>query len=104
MTVPADTKAGLFTEKVRVKTSSAKAPDVLISVYASVQPMVQIVPERLEFGTVTGDAPVARPVILVNNRRGAQLGSSPVSRSTIRASPPSRRRSRWASAGKSSSA
>jgi len=73
VTVPADTKAGLFTEKVTVKTSSAKAPDVLISVYASVQPMVQIVPEQLNFGTVPGDAPVGRPVILVNNRQGSQL-------------------------------
>ncbi|MBI4917042.1 MAG: hypothetical protein HY825_14465 [Acidobacteria bacterium] len=73
VTVPADSRAGLFTEKVTVKTSSAKAPDVLISVYASIQPMVQIVPEQLNFGTVPGDAPVGRPVILVNNRQGSQL-------------------------------
>lgn len=73
VTVPAEAKVGLFTDKVIVKTTSAKAPDVAISVYASVQPMVQIVPEQLNFGTVPGDAPVGRPVILVNNRQGSEL-------------------------------
>ena len=73
VTVPADAKTGLFTDKVLVKTTSAKAPEVVISVYASVQPMVQVVPEQLNFGTVPGDAPVGRPVILVNNRQGSEL-------------------------------
>ena len=73
ITVPADAPEGLLNHKLLVKTTQPKAPEVTLQVSGVVRPIVQVVPAEVNFGTVGGDAPVGRNVILINNRQGAQL-------------------------------
>ena len=73
VTVPVDAPEGLLNYKLVVKTTQPKAPDVTLQVSGVVRPIVQVVPAEINFGTVAGDAPVGRNVILINNRQGTQL-------------------------------
>ena len=73
VTVPANAPEGLLNHKLVVKTSEAKAAEVPLTVSGVVRPIVQVIPVELNFGTVRGDAPVGRNIILVNNRQGTQL-------------------------------
>lgn len=73
VTVPADAPEGLLNHKLEVETSSKKAAKVPITITGVVRPILQIIPPEINFGTVPGDVPVGRNVILVNNRQGAQL-------------------------------
>ncbi|MGE5234731.1 MAG: DUF1573 domain-containing protein [Acidobacteriota bacterium] len=71
--VPADAKEGMLNQKITVATDAAKAPTVDLNVSGVVRPIVQVIPGQINFGTVPGDAPVGRNVILINNRQGSQL-------------------------------
>ena len=73
VTVPADAPEGLLSHKLVVKTTQPKAPEVTLQVSGVVRPIVQVVPAEINFGTIGGDAPVGRNVILINNRQGTQL-------------------------------
>ncbi len=73
VTVPASAPEGLLNHKLTVKTTSPKAPEVALQISGVVRPIVQVIPGEINFGTVAGDAPVGRNVILINNRQGAQL-------------------------------
>ncbi len=73
VTVPADAPEGVLNQRITVKTTAPKAPEVLLSVSGVVRPIVQVVPPQLDFGTVPADAPVGRNLILINNRQGAEL-------------------------------
>jgi len=73
VTVPADAPEGLLNHKIAIETSSEKAAKVPITITGVVRPILQVIPPEINFGTVPGDAPVGRNIILVNNRQGAQL-------------------------------
>jgi Protein of unknown function (DUF1573) len=73
LTVPADAAEGMLNNKILVKTDSPKAPEVPISVTGIVRPIIQVIPGEIDFGTVPGDAPVGRNIILINNRQGTNL-------------------------------
>jgi hypothetical protein len=73
VTVPANAPEGLLNHKLLVKTTAAKAPEVGLQVSGVVRPIVQVIPAEINFGTVAGDAPVGRNVILINNRQGTTL-------------------------------
>jgi hypothetical protein len=73
VTVPANAPEGLLNNKITVKTNAPKAPEVTLQVSGVVRPIVQVIPGEINFGTVAGDAPVGRNVILINNRQGTQL-------------------------------
>jgi len=73
VTVPANTAEGLLNHKIEIKTSSEKAAQVPLTITGVVRPILQVIPPEINFGTVPGDAPIGRNLILVNNRQGAQL-------------------------------
>jgi hypothetical protein len=73
VTVPSDAPEGLLNHKLIVKTTQPKAAEITLQVSGVVRPIVQVVPAEINFGTVAGDAPVGRNVILINNRQGTQL-------------------------------
>ena len=73
VTVPPDAPEGLLNHKLIVKTTQPKAAEVTLQVSGVVRPIVQVVPAEVNFGTVAGDAPVGRNIILINNRQGTQL-------------------------------
>jgi hypothetical protein len=73
VTVPANAPEGLLNHKLTVKTTAAKAPEVGLQVSGVVRPIVQVIPAEINFGTVAGDAPVGRNIILINNRQGTTL-------------------------------
>jgi hypothetical protein len=73
VTVPASAPEGLLNHKLTVKTTAPKAQEVALQVSGVVRPIVQVIPAEINFGTVAGDAPVGRNIILINNRQGAQL-------------------------------
>jgi hypothetical protein len=79
VTVPADAPEGMLNQKIVVKTTAAKAPEVTINVTGAVRPVVQVIPAEVNFGTVAGDALVGHNVLVINNRQGAQLQLSDVS-------------------------
>ena len=64
---------GLLNHKIVIKTSSEKAAQVPITITGVVRPIIQVIPPEINFGTVPGDAPVGRNIILINNRQGTQL-------------------------------
>jgi hypothetical protein len=73
VTVPADAPKGMLNQKIVVKTTAAKAPEVTINVQGAVRPVVDVIPAEVNFGTVTGDALVGHNVLVVNNRQGTEL-------------------------------
>lgn len=73
VTVPAEAPEGLLNHKVEIETSSAKAAKVPITITGVVRPILQVIPPEINFGTIPGDVPVGRNVIVVNNRQGSQL-------------------------------
>ncbi len=79
VTVPADAPEGMLNQKIVVKTSAAKAPEVTINVTGAVRPVVQVIPAEVNFGAVGGDALVGHNVLVINNRQGSQLQLTDVS-------------------------
>ncbi|HVN74946.1 MAG TPA: DUF1573 domain-containing protein [Thermoanaerobaculaceae bacterium] len=73
VTVPADAPEGMLNQKILVKTTSPKAPEVTINVTGAVRPVVQVIPGEVNFGTVDGTALVGRNVLIINNRQGSEL-------------------------------
>lgn len=73
VTVPANAKEGMLNHKLVVKTDSAKAAEVPLTVSGLVRPIIQVVPAEIAFGAVPNDAPVGRNIILINNRQGFEL-------------------------------
>jgi hypothetical protein len=73
VTVPADAPEGMLNQKILVKTTAAKAPEVTINVTGAVRPVVQVIPPTVNFGTVAGDALVGHNVLVINNRQGSEL-------------------------------
>lgn len=73
VTVPANAPEGLLNQKLIAKTTVPKSPEVALNVSGVVRPIVQVIPGEVNFGTVPGDAPVGRNLILINNRQGTQL-------------------------------
>jgi hypothetical protein len=73
VTVPANAPEGMLNQKIVVKTSAIKAPEVTINVTGAVRPVVQVIPAQINFGTVAGDALVGQNFLVVNNRQGAEL-------------------------------
>ena len=78
VTVPANAPEGMLNQKIVVKTSAVKAPEVTINVTGAVRPVVQVIPAQINFGTVAGDALVGQNFLVVNNRQGAELQLSDV--------------------------
>ncbi len=78
VTVPATAPEGMLNQKIVVKTTSPKAPEVTINVTGAVRPVVQVIPGVIDFGTVAGDALVGHNVLIINNRQGAELQLSDV--------------------------
>jgi hypothetical protein len=78
VTVPANAPEGMLNQKIVVKTTAAKAPEVTINVTGAVRPVVQVIPPQVNFGTVAGDALVGQNFLVVNNRQGAELQLSEV--------------------------
>lgn len=76
VTVPADAPEGMLNQKITVKTTAPKAPEVLLTVSGVVRPIVQVIPGEINFGTVPSDAPIGRNVIIINNRQGSELAIS----------------------------
>ncbi len=73
ITVPANAPEGMLNQKVVVKTTSPKAPEVTINITGAVRPVVQVIPPEVNFGSVAGDALVGHNVLVINNRQGAEL-------------------------------
>jgi len=73
VTVPANAPEGMLNQRIIVKTSSAKAPEVTINVTGAVRPVVQVIPPDVNFGAVAGDALVGHNVLVINNRQGSEL-------------------------------
>jgi hypothetical protein len=73
VTVPADAPEGMLNQKIVVKTTAPKAPEVTINVTGAVRPVVQVIPGEVNFGTVPGDALVGHNVLVINNRQGSEL-------------------------------
>jgi hypothetical protein len=73
VTVPADAPEGMLNQKILVKTTAPKAPEVTINVTGAVRPVVQVIPPTVNFGTVAGDALVGHNVLVINNRQGSEL-------------------------------
>jgi len=71
--VPANAPEGPINEKVVVKTTAEKSPNVTITLSGVVRPIVQVVPPTVDMGQVPGDVPVGRTLLLVNNRANHQL-------------------------------
>lgn len=78
VTVPANAPEGMLNQKIVVKTTAAKAPEVTINVTGAVRPVVQVIPPQVNFGTVAGDALVGQNFLVVNNRQGVELQLSEV--------------------------
>jgi hypothetical protein len=78
VTVPANAPEGMLNQKIVVKTTAAKAPEVTINVTGAVRAVVQVIPPQVNFGTVAGDALVGQNFLIVNNRQGAELQLSEV--------------------------
>jgi hypothetical protein len=79
VTVPPDAAEGMLNQKILVKTTSPKAPEVTINVTGVVRPVVQVIPGEINFGTVPGDALVGRNLLVINNRQGSELQLTDVS-------------------------
>lgn len=73
VTVPADAPQGMLNNKITLKTSNPKAPEVTLTVNGIVRPIIQVIPGEINFGTVQATAPVGRNVVLVSNRQDAKL-------------------------------
>jgi hypothetical protein len=73
VTVPADAPQGMLNQKITLKTSNPKAPEVSVSVSGIVRPIIQVVPGEINFGTIQATAPVGRNVVLISNRQDAKL-------------------------------
>jgi len=78
VTIPANAPEGMLNQKIVVKTTAAKAPEVAINVTGAVRAVVQVIPAQVNFGTVAGDALVGQNFLIVNNRQGAELQLSEV--------------------------
>jgi hypothetical protein len=78
VTVPANAPEGMLNQKIIVKTTAAKAPEVTINVTGAVRPVVQVIPPQVNFGTVGGDALVGQNFLVVNNRQGVELQLSDI--------------------------
>jgi hypothetical protein len=78
VTVPANAPEGMLNQKIVVKTTAPKAPEVTINVTGAVRAVVQVIPAQVNFGTVAGDALVGQNFLVVNNRQGAELQLSDV--------------------------
>lgn len=73
VTVPANAPEGMLNQRIMVKTTSPKAPEVTINVTGAVRPVVQVIPGVVDFGTVSGDALIGHNVLVINNRQGSEL-------------------------------
>lgn len=73
VTVPAEAPQGMLNQKITLKTSNPKAPEVSVSVSGIVRPIIQVVPGEVNFGTVQATAAVGRNVVLISNRQNAKL-------------------------------
>ncbi|MFH1177151.1 MAG: DUF1573 domain-containing protein [Acidobacteriota bacterium] len=73
VTVPGDAPEGMLNHKLIIKTTAEKAAEIPLNVSGVVRPIVQVIPPEIDFGSVPGDAPIGRNLILINNRQGAQL-------------------------------
>jgi hypothetical protein len=73
VTIPATAPEGMLNQKIVVKTTAPKAPEVAINVTGAVRPVVQVIPPDVNFGTVAGDALIGHNVLIINNRQGAEL-------------------------------
>lgn len=73
VTVPANAPEGLLNQKITLKTSHPKAPEVGITVTGSVRPIIRVVPGEINFGTVQATAPIGRNIVLISNRQDAKL-------------------------------
>jgi hypothetical protein len=73
VTVPADAKEGILNQSLKVKTTSAKAPEVTIRIAGNVRAPVQVLPAEINFGTVTSEALIGQNVVVINNRRGTEM-------------------------------
>jgi len=73
VTVPADAKEGILNQSLKVKTTSPKATEVTIRIAGNVRAPVQVVPNEVNFGTVTSDALIGQNVLVINNRRGTEM-------------------------------
>ncbi len=78
VTVPADAPQGMLNQKITLKTSNPKAPEVSVAVSGIVRPIIQVVPGEINFGTIPATAPVGRNVVLISNRQDAKLELSSV--------------------------
>ena len=78
VTVPSNAPEGMLNQKIVVKTTAPKAPEVTINVTGAVRSVVQVIPAQVNFGTVAGDALVGQNFLVVNNRQGAELQLSEV--------------------------
>jgi hypothetical protein len=73
VTIPANAKEGMINQKIELKTTSPKAAAVPLTLTGIVRPIIQVIPAEVNFGTVPGDAPVGRNLLVLSNRQGAQL-------------------------------
>ena len=73
VTVPANAPEGMLNQKILVKTTSPKAPEVTINVTGAIRPVVQVIPPTIDFGTISSDALIGHNVLIINNRQGAEL-------------------------------
>ncbi|MGC8917002.1 MAG: DUF1573 domain-containing protein [Thermoanaerobaculum sp.] len=71
--VPANAPEGPINQKVTVKTSAEKSPNVTVTLTGVVRPIIQVIPPTVDLGTVPNDAPVGRALLLVNNRQNHDL-------------------------------
>lgn len=71
--VPANAPEGPVNQKVTVKTTAEKSPNVTVTLTGVVRPIIQVVPPTVDLGTVPNDAPVGRALLLINNRQNHDL-------------------------------
>lgn len=73
VTVLADANEGMLTRRLKVQTTSPRAPEVTVNVSGIVRPIVQVIPAELNFGEVSSAHPIGRNVVLINNRAENEL-------------------------------
>lgn len=73
VTIPADAPEGMLNRRLLVRTSSAKAPEVQVTISGVVRPIVQIIPGEVNFGQVSSQHPIGRNLVLISNRQGHEM-------------------------------
>jgi hypothetical protein len=68
VTVPATAPEGLLNHKIVVKTTAPKAPEVTITAQGAVRPVIQAIPNEINFGKVSNEAVIGHNLLLINNR------------------------------------